>query len=111
MGKKFKFNKDEIKSLIPDMGGSIATDTIMVEGLKIGYAYREQPLNDMDNGWRFFSGTESQEYLDDSSKSGVYSLNTIVNYDISIIPYLELPIGTELERVEDSNEFEIYFNE
>ena len=111
MVKKYKLNQNELKKLIPEMGGSMATDAIMVDGLKISYAYREEPIDEMDNGWRFFSGTESQEYLDDTSKSGIYSLNTIANYDPMIIPYLDLPIGTELEKIENSDEFEIYLNE
>lgn len=110
--KKFKLAAHEIIRLIPDMGGGcIATDKITVEGLKVGYAYREQPANDIDNGWRFFSGTETQEYLDDPSHSMVYSPNTIANYDPAIIPYLELPYGTEIERLAESDEFEIYYSE
>lgn len=111
MSKKFKLDSSKIKKLIPEAGGCMATDKIMVEGLKVGFAYREKPINEMDNGWRFFSGTESQEYLDDASKSGVYSLNVLANYDPAIISYLDLPFGTELERIENTNEFEIYLND
>lgn len=111
MSKIFYINSSEIKKLIPEMGGAIATDKIMVEGFKIGNAYREYPRNEMDNGWRFFSGDETQEYLDNSSNSGVYSMNTIANYDPAIIPYLHLPYGTELERVANTDEFEVYLNE
>lgn len=111
MVKKFKINENEIKQLIQSNTGSLATDAIMVDGLKIGYAYREKPINNNDNGWRFFSGTETQDYLDDLSNTGVYSINTIANYDSSIIPFLDLPYGTELERIKGKDDFEIFFNE
>lgn len=49
--------------------------------------------------------------LDEPSHSLVYSQNTIANYDSAIIPYLDLPYGTEIERIEESDEFEIYFRD
>lgn len=39
--------------------------------------------------------------MGDLSKHGVYDVNTIVNYDPTVINYLNLPIGTELERGDD----------
>jgi len=55
----------------------------------------------------FFSGTEDQEYVDDPNNIMIYDVNTIANYDEAIIPYLHLPIGTELERIEGTNQFQI----
>lgn len=105
MTKKFKLQPDQISELIPNMGGCIAPDTITVDGLRVGFMYREKPDFETDSGWRFFSGTETQDYADDSNNFQVYEVNTIANYDKAIIPYLKSPIGTELERKENSNEF------
>ena len=60
--------------------------------------YREEPSFDEDSGWRFFSGTETQEYVDNPKNLMIYDVNTIANYDHAIIPYLNMPIGAELER-------------
>ena len=49
-------------------------------------------------------GDETDEYLDDVNNSGIYEVNTIANYDKSIIGYLDRPIGTILVRIND-NEF------
>ncbi|MBL7723403.1 MAG: DUF2185 domain-containing protein [Chitinophagaceae bacterium] len=68
---------------------------------------REEPFNEIDSGWQFFSGTEDQDYIDDTSNSAVYDVNTIANYDRAIIPYLDLPIGTQLERIRGTNKFQI----
>lgn len=105
--KKFKLNAAEIVRLIPPMGGCIAPDTITVDGLKVKYMSREEPNNEMDSGWLFYAGTETQEYLDNTDNCEVYDLNTIANYDKAIIPYLNLPVGTELERVDGTDRFEI----
>ena len=61
--------------------------------------YREEPDNDIDSGWRFMSGVnEDDDYMDDPSNTGIYDVNTIANYDRSIIPYLNSPIRSCLKR-------------
>lgn len=107
MKKNFKLASDQFKELVPGKGACIATDKITVEGLKVGYMYREEADDKRDSGWRFFSGTEDQDYVDDSNNSEVYDVNTIANYDRDIIPYLDSHIGCELERIGESNEFKI----
>jgi hypothetical protein len=88
------------------MGGCFATDKIIVEGMKVGYMYREVPDEPMDSGWRFFSGTETQEYVDDPYNTMMYNVNTIANYDKAIIPFLELPYDSHLERIEGTDDFQ-----
>jgi hypothetical protein len=105
--KQFKLRKEDIKPMIPAMGSCLATDHITVDGLPVGYMYREAPDNDVDSGWRFFSGRESQEYVDDASRISIYDVNTIANYDPAIIPYLESPEGAQLERVAGASEFQL----
>ena len=105
--KKFKLRADQIIQLIEPMGGCIATDKITVEGELVDYMIREEPNNDLDSGWQFFSGSEDQDYLDDTDNSTVYDVNTIANYDRAIIPYLDLPIGTQLERIRGTEKFQI----
>lgn len=105
--KKFKLKAEQIVKLIEPMGGCIATDKITVEGELVDYMIREEPNYDMDSGWQFFSGTEDQEYIDNPENSAIYDVNTIANYDKAIIPYIHLPVGTQLERIRGTNTFQI----
>jgi len=103
--KGLLINAEDIKDLIPHMGFSVASNAITVEGEKIGFMYREKPDSNEDSGWRFLSGNESQEYVDDEDNSKIMDVNTMANYDPAIIPYLKFPFGAELERVEGKDEF------
>ena len=67
--------------------------------------YREEPDNEHDSGWRFMSGFESDDYMGDASKHGIYDVNTIANYDSSIIPFLEAPPGSAFERTSEDAPF------
>lgn len=105
MTKKFKIPNDQMKQLIPNMGGCFATDEILVVGKKVGYMYREKPDYEADSGWRFLSGDEDDEYLDQIHQSGIYDVNTIANYDPAIIPYLDSPEGFAFYRIKGSDQF------
>jgi hypothetical protein len=106
MGNKGLIIKEEdLKDLVPHMGFSIASNAITIDGEKIGFMYREHPDSNEDSGWRFLSGNESQEYIDDEENSKIMAVNTMANYDPAIIPYLKLSVGTEMERVEGTDEF------
>lgn len=83
----------------------MATDKITVEGELVDFMYRETPDFDSDSGWRFLSSTESQEYADNADHWAIYDVNTIANYDASIIDYLDSPVGTELQRIKGTNRF------
>lgn len=88
------------------MGGCFASDRITVDGALVGYMYREQPDKNGDSGWRFFAGDESQEYADTPDNFAIYEVNTICNYDPSIIPFLDASIGSAFGRVAGSETFE-----
>ncbi|MFA8450488.1 MAG: DUF2185 domain-containing protein [Bacteroidales bacterium] len=102
--KYYKLKAEDLKDLVHSEKYCIATDKITVDGMKVGFMYREEPEDTNDSGWRFFSGTETQEYVDDMRNAMMFSLNTIANYDEAIIPYLKQAIGTELER-DENNQF------
>ena len=89
--KAFCLDAADIVDLVPNLGYCFATDRITVDGEKVGYMYREAPDDDTDSGWRFVAGDESDDYMDDSEKLGLYDVNVLANYDRDIIPFLETP--------------------
>lgn len=96
--RKFWLRPEQIRPLIPNRGGCIASDRITVDGRLVGYMYRGKPANKLDNGWRFLAGDESPEYMADNDNHTVYDVNTIANYDPAIIPLLDSPIGAAYIR-------------
>ncbi len=98
MDKKFKLAASDIKRLIPDMGGAIASDMITVEGKQVEFMERGVPTRDEDSGWLFYGGGETQEYLDEPGNCSIFDLNTIANYDPEIIRFLTYSPGTAIER-------------
>lgn len=96
--KKFYIAAENLKPIATGYGAAFATDHIMVRGHKVGFMYRETPDSDVDSGWRFTSGLESEDEMNDANTLGVYDLNTIANYDPEIVPLLKSPIGSAFAR-------------
>lgn len=104
--KKFKIPSEEIRRLVPSMGGCMASDKILVDGQPVGYMYREHPERAHDSGWCFFSGTEDRAYTNDPQHFGIYDVNTVANYDPAIIPYLQSEFGSAYERIAGTSKFQ-----
>lgn len=99
--KRFHLPATAIRPLAEGRGSCIASDHITVDGMGVGFMYREEPDNTIDSGWRFFSGEETQEYADRAENFAMYDLNTIANYDPSIIDLLGAPSGSAFGRDDD----------
>jgi len=105
MTKQFKLSTEQIKPVAEGYGGCIATDKITVDGYPVRFMYREAPDNEFDSGWRFMSGFEDDAYMDDPDNLAIYDINTIANYDPSIVPLLEAPEGSAFEKTSESERF------
>lgn len=78
--KKFFIPANNIKDLLTDWneaGGCFASDRITVDGLPVGYMYREipdgeSPFGEYDSGWRFFAGDEDDEYANNPENLDIY---------------------------------------
>jgi hypothetical protein len=103
--KKFFIPRESIRDLGVSRSGAFATDRITVEGKKVGYMYREKPARQEDSGWRFFAGDEDQAYIDDSSHTQIFAVNTIANYDADIIPYLDTPAPCAFEKIPGTTKY------
>ena len=104
--KWFAIPVEDLKELYQGEGpqGCVASDRILVDVARVGYCYRVTPDagdETWDSGWRFVAGDESDAYMDDPDRSGIYALNTLCNYDPDIIPLLDSEPGTAWSRGED----------
>lgn len=108
---KYKIKAKDIKQYVANYGGCLATKMITQKGLGVNYMYREKPDNDIDSGWRFFSGHETDDYVSNPKNVEVYDVNTIVNYSPDIMPFLDIEEGFALERDLETGRFYLLKND
>lgn len=89
------------------IGYALASKLLVDNKLKVRFMYREEPDDASDSGWRFFSGDESDEYVNNPENIGLYSIETITQIDPDIIPLLNNDIGTAFERESGEKPFRV----
>ena len=84
-------------------GGSLVSRNALDGKAPIRWAFREEQANPVDNGWRFLSAIDDDEFLSDSANLVVVSFDTVVGIEPAVLPLLNLPEGTDvtIERGED----------
>lgn len=108
--KNFKIPREELKTFVRGKGFCIAPDTVLVDGIPVALVYRVMPSSLYDSGWRFFTGTESEDYLANSRCNGVYDLNTVVNYCPDTLSLLDSPPYSAFRRDENGEWINISFD-
>ena len=89
-----------------NFGYVFASKMLITQKLPVLFMYRETGKAG-DSGWRFFSGQEDQDYTDNPDNIGIYDIQSIIDIDDSIIPYLDSQPGTAYERTDSTDEFRI----
>ncbi len=88
--------------------GCVIASKMLVEGKKkVRFMYHEKNDNPADSGWCFFCGDEDDEYVNNPYNMAVYDINTILEIDKSILPYLDCIEGMAFERVCDDGPFTV----
>ena len=83
-------------------GGCIVSKNILDNKGKLKWCFREEPVNELDNGWRFLSDIDTDEFLEEVENMNVCSWETIFYIEPAVMKISNLPIGTELILEYDS---------
>src|SRR4051812_6333204 len=93
-GKDFRLGAVQTRPIATRRVGCRVSKRILVAGHRVGLMHRDEPRNDLDSGWCFLAGLESQEDWDDPARYAVYCIDRIADHDPEIIPLLEAPVGS-----------------
>ncbi len=88
---------------IRNAGGCIVTKSLLAGETKLKWLFREESVNPVDNGWRAFGADDSQSYIDKSENLTVCDFNTLANIEPTVLNVYEMPVGTDLEFIEDAS--------
>ncbi len=87
-----------------NFGYVFATKMLVEQRLPVLFMYRERG-EEGDSGWRFFSGLEDLAYIDNLDNIEIYDIETILEIDESIRPYLQSLYDRAYERESGAEPF------
>lgn len=98
---RFK-NKDE-KELLKthNLGGCIITKSLHEGTSSLKWIFREESVNDVDNGWRALGDTDTEEYINTPGNNLVVDFDRLVEIEPAVLAVYEMPVGTDLEYRHD----------
>lgn len=89
-------------NFISNAGGCVVSKNIISEKARLKWCVREESMNPVDNGWRFFSEIDTDEYLSDASNMCICDYNTVASIEPAIIAIYNLKIGADLMLIEEN---------
>ncbi len=92
---------------VPRLGYALAPRQLVDQGRRVRFCYREEPDDETDSGWRFFSGEETQEMMEDPDQIGLYDITTIARIDPDVIPLLAWRAGFAFVRQDPAEPFQL----
>ena len=78
------------------LGASIVSNNILENKANIKWILRENSVNELDNGWRFLSEIDTEEYLSHAENMSICDWSTVVEIEPAVLSIFNMPIGTEL---------------
>ena len=93
------------------MGGCIVSKNILENKGKLKWCIKENSQNELDNGWRFLSDLDTNEFLSNVSNLVVCDWGTIVDLEPAVIPIFDMPVGTEITLVQENGKKYFVYSE
>jgi hypothetical protein len=84
--------------------GAVIVCSHVALGKPILFAARSQPDEAIDTGWQFVCNSGVEETIDTAK---VWALNEVLSLEPSLQDFIDLPIGTELERTDAKSPWKI----
>ena len=94
-----------------NMGGSVVSKNILYKSGKLKWCFRESSINKVDNGWRFLSEIDTDDYLANASNMVICDWGTIFEIEPAIAPIFDMPVGTELTLIYEGRKKFFVFTE
>ena len=91
------------------LGGSIVSKNILESKGRLKWCIKESPVNELDNGWRFLSDIDTDDFLSDSSNMLICDWETVIELELAVMSIFNMPQGTDITLInENGKKYFIY---
>jgi len=102
--------QDNRIEFIQKAGGCIVSKNIISGNGKLKWLVREKSVDKADNGWRFFSDIDDDEYLSNSNNLEICDFNTVANIEPAVLGIYLLQVGSDLQLVIENGKRKLFDN-
>lgn len=95
---------------IKNAGGCVVSKNILTGKGRIKWLIREQSVDKVDNGWRFFSDIDDDDFINNPDNLAICDFNTIANIEPALIGIYLLPVESDLQLVVEDGKISFFDN-
>ena len=88
---------------INNAGFCIVSNNILNGNGLLKWLLREHPVRDKDNGWRFFSDIDDNDFINDPANMSICDFNDVADIEPAIVAIYTLPIGSDIQLIVENN--------
>ena len=68
---------------------------------KLKWCIKEESSRDVDNGWRFLSDIDTDEYLSDINNWCILAYETVIEIEPAVLAIYDMPVGTDVTLLQE----------
>lgn len=84
------------------LGGSVVSKNILDRKENLKWCIKESPINRLDNGWRFLSDIDTDEFLENPSNMVICDWGTIMELEPAVMSIFNMPQGTDITLINEN---------
>lgn len=84
------------------LGGSVVSKNILEHKGNLKWCIKEEPINRLDNGWRFLSDIDTDEFLANPSNMVICDWGTVIEVEPAIMSIFNMPQGTDITLINEN---------
>ena len=81
-------------------GACMVSRNIYEKKGKLKWCIREESVRDVDNGWRFLSDVDTEEYLSDANNWCILAFESVIEIEPAVLAIYNMPIGAEVTLIQ-----------
>ena len=83
-------------SVITKLGACMVSKNIYEKKGSLKWCVKEEGVRDVDNGWRFLSNLDTEEYLSNVDNWCILTYESVIEIEPAVMAVYDMPVGTEL---------------
>lgn len=84
------------KTYISSYGACLVSRNIYEKKGRLYWCVREESQREIDNGWRFLSDIDTEEYLNEVKNWCILPYEAVIEIEPAVLIIYDMPIGTDI---------------
>ena len=91
-----------MKTIHSSYGACMVSRNIYEKNGNLKWCIREESARDVDNGWRFLSDIDTEEYLSDTNNWCILAFEAVIEIEPAVLAIYDMPIGTDVTLIQEN---------